>query len=97
MKKILIVSESIDLNDSSATKGRVALIQNLKRSGYKLKVYHYTRKNIKIEGIDCVAIPEKKATLFYVLSKIVLVIRRLTKINFSPFFEKRLGFSFSFF
>ncbi|MBN4070582.1 UDP-glycosyltransferase [Olleya sp. AH-315-F22] len=95
--KILIISESIDVNDSSATKGRVALIQNLKRSGYKLKVYHYTRKNITIDGIDCIAIPEKKATLFYVLSKVILVIRRITKINVSLFFEKRLGFSFSFF
>ncbi len=95
--KILIVSESIDLNDSSATKGRVALIQNLKRSGYDVKVYHYTRKSIKLEGIDCIAIPEKKATLFYVLSKIILVFFRLTKININPFIEKRLGFSFAFF
>jgi predicted transcriptional regulator YdeE len=94
---MLIVSESIDVNDSSATKGRVALIKNLKRCGYDIKVYHYTRKDIKLEGIECVAIPEQKATLFYVLSKIVLVFWRLTKINVNPFFEKRLGFSFSFF
>lgn len=97
MNKILIVSESIDLNDSSATKGRVALIQNLKRSGYELKVYHYTRKHITIDGIDCVAIPERKVTFFYILSKVILVIWRLTRIKINHFFEKRFGFSFAFF
>jgi hypothetical protein len=95
--KILIVSESIDVNDSSATKGRVALINNLKHCGYNIKVYHYTRKSFKLEDIECVSIFEQKATFFYVLSKIALVFWRVTKINVNPFFEKRFGFSFAFF
>ena len=97
MKKILVVSESIDVNDSSATKGRVALIKNLKQCGFELKVYHYTRKNIFIEGIESIAIKEQKASIFYLLSKLQVLIRRIFKINISTFFEKQFGFSFSFF
>jgi len=97
MSKIIIVVESIDVNDSSATKGRVALIKNLSRCGYTVRVFHYTRKNIQIDGIECIAIPEKKISMFYLFSKLTLVFRRLTKINLTPFFEKRLGFSFAYF
>ncbi|MCF6294162.1 MAG: UDP-glycosyltransferase [Flavobacteriaceae bacterium] len=96
-KKILIITESINVEDSSGSKANVDIIKNLKRSGYDVKVYHYTRKSIKLKGMDCIAIPEQKATLFYVLSKIILVFFRLTKININPFIEKRLGFSFAFF
>ena len=95
--KILVVVESLDVNDSSATKGRVALIKNLKACGYELKVYHYTRRDIALQGIDCVSIPEKKRTIWYWLSKIQLVIKRWFKINFNNFFEAKLGFSFAFF
>ena len=42
---IIIVSESIDVNDSSASKGRVALINNLIKIGYQVTVLHYTRKH----------------------------------------------------
>ena len=97
MRKILVVLESINVNDSSATKGRVALIQNLKNSGYDIKVYHYTRKDIDLKGIDCVSIPEQKFTLMYVFSKLQVLLWRVFKININPFFEKRLGFSFSYF
>ncbi|MBA3985669.1 MAG: UDP-glycosyltransferase [Flavobacteriales bacterium] len=100
MKKInniLIISESIDINDSSASKGRVALINNLKKAGFDLKVYHYTRRPIALEGIDCVAITEQKFTFGYVMSKFQLFIRRLTTFNLNPFVEKWIGFSFAFF
>ncbi|MDO5970562.1 UDP-glycosyltransferase [Flavivirga aquimarina] len=95
--KILIVAESLDVNDSSATKGRVALIKNLKQCGYELKVFHYTRKHIILPGIECVAILEKKWTAWYWLSKVQLVIKRWFKINLNTFFEDKLGFSFAFF
>lgn len=95
--RILILCESIDIDDSSATKGRVALIKNLKQCGYKLKVYHYTRKNIFLEDIECIAIKEQKANIYYILSKLQIFIRRIFKINISTYFEKKFGFSFSFF
>ena len=97
MKKILIVIESINVEDSSATKGRLALIQNLKQSGFDLKVYHYTRKNITLKDIDCVSIPEQKKSFLFLFSKLQVILWRVFKININPFFEKRLGFSFSHF
>lgn len=97
MRKILIITESIDINDSSATKGRIALIQNLKKCGYILKVYHYTRKDISIKNIECLAIKEKRVTFFYLLSKIQILLWRIFKLNINPFFEKKIGFTFSFF
>lgn len=57
--KILVVVESIDVNDSSGSKANVALIQNLALCGFDLQVYHYTRKEIQIDSIPCFSIPEK--------------------------------------
>lgn len=95
--KILVVVESIDINANSASKGRVALIQNLHKAGYDLKVYHYTRKPIVLEGISCVAIQEQKWNFLYLLSKMQLGFTRLTKWNINPIVEKWFGFSFTFF
>ena len=58
-RKILVVVESIDLEDSSGAKANVALIQNLHKAGYKVLVYHYTRKEIQLPGITCIAIKKK--------------------------------------
>jgi glycosyltransferase involved in cell wall biosynthesis len=96
MKKILVVVESINVNDSSASKGRVALIKNLQKCNYDLKVYHYTRKDISLEGISCVAIKEKKLTLLAIVNKLQLMFYKLTKIRLSKYYEKLTGFSFSF-
>lgn len=94
-KNILIVAESIDVNDSSGTKGRVALIHNLYKAGFQLKVYHYTRKEINLEGIPCVPIKEQKVTQKYFLSKMQLLFKRITSFNLNPRIEKKLGFSFT--
>ncbi|MTE27388.1 UDP-glycosyltransferase [Winogradskyella ouciana] len=96
MKKILVVVESINVNDSSASKGRVALIKNLQKCNYDLKVYHYTRKDISIEGIPCVAIKEKRFTLLYIINKLQLIFYKITKIRLSKYYERLTGFSFSF-
>jgi hypothetical protein len=95
--KILVVVESIDINDSSGIKGRVALIRNMAQVGYTLRVYHYTRRNISLSGIDCIAIPEQKWTLNYIFSKFQLLLRRLTGYNLNPWVERKRGFSFAFF
>lgn len=94
--RILIVVESIDVNDSSGSKGRVALIRNLHKAGFQLKVLHYTRKNIKLGEITCVAIKEQKITFNYILSKLLLLIWRVTNWNLNSIIEKFRGFSFGF-
>jgi len=94
--KILIISESIDVNDSSGSKANVALIQNLHRAGCSIKVYHYTRKEISLEGMDCVSIKEQKFTFWYLLAKLQLFLKRLTGWNINHSIEKKLGFSFAF-
>ncbi|MBS3993929.1 MAG: UDP-glycosyltransferase [Bacteroidetes bacterium] len=95
-KKILVVVESIDVDDSSGSKGRVALITNLITIGYNLKVYHYTQKNINIVGADCMAISERKWNILYVLSRTQRVFTRWTGININPLIERFFGFSFTF-
>lgn len=94
---LLIVVESLDINDSSATKGRIALINNLHDSGFKLKVYHYTRKAIFLPNIHCVQIPERKWNLMYLFSRMERLFTRWTGINLNPFLEGFFGFSFTFF
>ncbi|SNR36562.1 glycosyltransferase family protein [Lutibacter flavus] len=96
-KKILIVVDSIDVNDSSGSKANVSLILNLREVGFKLKVYHYSRKKIHLENIKCVQIPEKKWSLLYFLSRSQRVLQRTFNINLAKFIEKIFGFSFTFF
>jgi len=96
-KKILVISESIDINDSSGTKGRVALINNLVKAGFDLKILHYTPKDIFLEGIDCVRIKEGKFTGLYLLSRMERIFTRITKISLNPYLESWFGFSFNFF
>jgi hypothetical protein len=97
MKKLFIVVESIDINKSSGAKGRFALIQNLTLLGYKVKVLHYSRKDIELEGAELVEIEEKKFSLFYFLSRFQRVVSRWLKINFSEVLENLFGHSFTFF
>lgn len=94
-KKILVVAESIDVEDSSGTKGRVAFIQNLHRAGFKVMVYHYTRKEIQLEGIHCVAIKEKRSSALFFLSRIERYIRYISKMQVNKPLEKIFGFSFT--
>ena len=96
-KKILVVSESIDLNDSSASKVNVALIQNLNALGYQVRVLHYTRKEISLDTIECLSIKEIKFSLMYLMSRIQRIMSRILKVDMSHFFENIFGHSFTFF
>lgn len=96
-KKILVVVDSIDVEDSSGSKANVALIQNLHAIGCTLKVVHFTLKNIQLTGITCISIKEQKFSINYLLSRTQRVFTRLTKININPFLERIFGFSFTFF
>jgi hypothetical protein len=95
--KILVVVDSIDIEDSSGSKANVALINNLDEAGFELLVYHYTLKNIHLKEVETVAIREIKWSLFYLLSRLQRVVSRNLNINLAPFFEKIFGFSFTFF
>ncbi|MGQ7945244.1 UDP-glycosyltransferase [Flavobacterium sp. WC2509] len=95
--KILVVVDSINIEDSSGSKANVAFIKNLIAAGFEVLVYHYTRKPIQLEGITCFSISEIKYSPFYFLSRFQRVLQRNTGINTVPFFERILGFSFTFF
>lgn len=97
MKKILVVAESINIDDSSGSKANVALISNLKKAGFEVCVYHYTRKNITLPDIECHAIQERKFNLMYALSRSQRFFTRWTKINLMPLLENWFGFSFTFY
>jgi glycosyltransferase involved in cell wall biosynthesis len=95
--KILVVVDSIDVEDSSGSKANVALIQNLKKEGFEVLVYHYSRKEIRLEGITCVSIKEIKFSFMYFLSRTQREISKLFKININKQVESLFGFSFTFF
>ncbi len=95
--KILVVVDSINIEDSSGSKANVALIHNLVEAGYEVLVYHYTLRNIQLEGVCCFAIPEIKTSPLYFLSRMQRVVARNFNWNLASFFEKVFGFSFTFF
>ena len=95
--RILVVVESIDVNDSSGSKANVALIQNIASCGFDMQVFHYTRKEIQLDSIPCISIPEKKWNFLYLLSRTERLFTRWTKINLNPYLESWFGFSFTFF
>jgi hypothetical protein len=95
--KILVVVDSINIEDSSGSKANVALIHNLVEAGFEVLVYHYTQKNIQLNGVNCFAIPEIRFSLNFLLSRIQRVLSRNFNINMAPFFERLFGFSFTFF
>lgn len=97
INKILVVAESIDLEDSSGTKGRVALIKNLHKAGFELLVYHYTRKDIQLDGIQCVVINENRGSLLFFLSRAERQIRYKTGWKLNKYVEQLFGFSFTLF
>jgi len=95
--KILIVIESINVNDSSGTKGRVALIQSFVKAGYAVTVLHLTQKNIQLEGVTCVAVNERKNNIVYLFSRLHRVLIRWFKVDITNMVDKLFGFSFGFF
>jgi len=96
-KKILVIVESIDVEDSSGSKVNVALIKNLQNIGYSIKVLHYTRRDIQLEGLNCISIKEFRYGYLFVLSRIQRILQRILKVNFSGFLENIFGHSFTFF
>lgn len=86
--------ESLDVNDSSGTKGRVALLKNMVAAGYQVTALHYTQKDIQLDGITTIAVPEKKSK-YYFLSRLQRYCYKWFGVNIGDWYEKRSGFSFS--
>jgi glycosyltransferase involved in cell wall biosynthesis len=94
--KILVVVDSINVNDSSGSKANVALIQNLAACGFSVRVLHYTQKEINLDGVTCISIPEKKWNFLYVFSRAERLFTRITRISLNRQLENWFGFSFTF-
>lgn len=97
IKKILVVAESIDVEDSSGTKGRVALIKNLYKAGFELQVYHYTRKDIQLANIPCHSIKENRRSFLFFLSRSERYLRYWFNLKLYKPIEQIFGFSFTLF
>tara|TARA_R100000935_G_C2838765_1_gene169771 strand:- start:2150 stop:3409 length:1260 start_codon:yes stop_codon:yes gene_type:complete len=95
-EKILVIAESIDIEDSSGSKANVALIKNLKRAGFEVLVYHYTRKIINLDSIPCIAIKENRRSLLFYLSRLQRKLQHIFHWNLSKYLEPGIGFSFTF-
>lgn len=94
-RRLLIAVDSIDVNDSSGTKGRVALIQNMVKLGYDLTVLHYTQKDLSIPGTQCISVKENRRSWYFLMSRVQRYIYRWFKWNISEYQERRNGFSYT--
>ncbi len=96
-KRILVIAESINVDDSSGSKANVALIHNLNKAGYDLLVLHYTRKEVKLEGIETRNIKENRTSFNFFLSRFQRKLQHWFKWNLAKYIEPKCGFSFTFF
>ena len=95
--KILIITESLDVNANSAAKGRLAFINSFKLAGFNPDVYHYTQKKISIDGVKCTSIYESKFNTIYLLSRMHRLSLRWLKVDIGKVTNALFGFSFGFF
>jgi glycosyltransferase involved in cell wall biosynthesis len=93
--KILIVADTLDQEKSSGAKGRIALIQGFIDQGYALKIWHYSRKDVLINGATVVSIPENKSSWSYIKAKAQILFQRITGRNINHWVESRRGFSYT--
>ena len=92
--KILVLVESIDFNDSSGTKGRVALLKNMVAAGFEVTALHFTQKDIQLDGMTTISVPEGKSG-YYFLSRLQRYVYKWFGINIGDWYEQRSGFSFN--
>ena len=65
MKKILVVVDSIDVNDSSGSKCNVALIENLAYLNYAVTVIHNSNITLHFENCDAIKVNFKTISFNY--------------------------------
>lgn len=91
-----MLTESIEVNDSSGAKANVALIKNLSKLKHSLKVYHLDRSNFEIEKVQNLAIKRYRTSIFYWLARFKTFFSK-RGFNFNTLIEETYGFSFSHF
>ncbi len=96
VKNILVLAETLDLESSSAGKASNAMISALIESGFLVKVYHYSHKEVQFLNTSTILIKERKRDPFYYLSRFQRVYQRITRTNVSERLEHYFGFSFTF-
>lgn len=95
--RILIAVDSINVNDSSGSRANVAIIQNLRDTGFQLTVIHSSYREIEIPGVETRNIGELKSDINYWLSRAQRVAQRWSNWPLHRYQEGRFGFSFTFF
>jgi len=96
IQQILVLAETIDIETTSAGKANMGFIQSLLAQGFKVRVLHYSHKEIQIPNAEVQLVREQKADNNYFLSRGQRVLQRITGKNFSKAIENRFGFSFTF-
>lgn len=60
-------------------------------------VYHYTKKDIHLDGIKCIAISENRKSLMFLLSRLERQLRLKLNLDIHKILEEIFGFSFTLF
>lgn len=87
--------DSLDVNSASGARANMAIVQNLSQS-FNLTVLHGSESDLSLSLINAIKVKELKWNWRYVLSRTVRLLRRYVGLNVNSFFEKRVGFSFTF-
>ena len=94
MYNILILVESIDPNDSSGVKGRLALINNIIKIGHRAKIIHLDENYTNHESFKVEVIGRFPTSIYLWLSKLNTFAKKLN-IKLNKWVESKFGFSFS--
>ena len=95
INKLVIVVDSIDVDNSSGARANLALINNLSQY-FDLRVYHYSFKVIQLPSIETTLIQENRRNWRFIISRLHRLTRRHLKIDLNKMIENFIGFSFTF-
>jgi hypothetical protein len=96
VKKILVLTESVNVDDSSGAKANLALIDNLIKIGHKVNVLHLDERSTENTYFDTKIITRFKSSKYYWLCKLNTFLKK-AGITLNKWVEPKLGFSFSHF
>ena len=96
MYSVLILIESMDPNDSSGMKGRLALINNLIKIGHQVKVIHLDENYANDVGFETKVLRRSKSSVYFWLTKLNTFANKFS-IKLNKWIEPQFGFSFSHF
>ena len=93
-KEILILVESVNPDDSSGVKGRLALINNLIKIGHQVKVFHLDENYKNDVNFEAKVVGRFPASVYFWLSKLNTFAKKLN-VKLNKWVEPQFGFSFS--